>query len=78
MNLAPTPKVATGALAGALSIIIIWILGQFHIVIPPEVASAFTTVFSALASYIAPKSDPTPEQVAQILKTNAMQPDLKS
>ena len=68
MNLAPTPKVATGALAGALSVIIIWILGQFHINVPPEIASAFTTVISAGASYFAPHSQPTAAQVEEIKK----------
>ncbi len=68
-----TPKVATGALGGALSIIVIWIIGQFGIVVPPEVSSAFTIVISTAASYFAPRSDPSPEQVSQILNTNAMQ-----
>lgn len=68
VNFAPTPKVATGALAGAFSVIVIWALTELKITIPPEVASAFTTVFSALASYIAPHSDPTPEQIEQIRK----------
>ncbi len=68
-----TPKVATGALGGALSIIVIWIIGQFGIVVPPEVSSAFTIVISTASSYFAPRSDPSPEQVTQILNTNAMQ-----
>ena len=68
-----TPKVATGALAGAVSIIIVWILGQFHIVVPPEVSSAFTIVVSTASSYFAPRSEPSPEQVATILNTNATQ-----
>ncbi len=72
--MALTPKVATGALAGALSVIIVWgISAGFHIQIPAEVASAFTTLISGVSSYFAPRSDPTPDQVTEVLKTNAMQ-----
>ncbi len=72
--MALTPKVATGALAGALSVILVWIIGTcFHVTIPPEVASAFTTLISGVSSYFAPRSDPTPDQVTEVLKTNAMQ-----
>lgn len=65
---APTPKVAVGALAGSLSVIIVWIVGQFGINIPPEIGSAFTTVISALGSYLAPRSEPTKEQIEEIKK----------
>jgi hypothetical protein len=67
-----TPKVATGALAGAASVILVWIIGMFHPV-PPEISSAFTTVFSTCFAYFAPMSQPTPEQVTQILQTNTDQ-----
>ncbi len=68
-----TPKVATGALAGAVSVILVWIITKFGIDVPPEIASAFTTVVSALSSYFAPRSEPTAEDVTKILSTNAMQ-----
>ncbi len=71
--MALTPKVATGALAGAVSVILVWIITKWGIDVPPEIASAFTTVISAGSSYFAPRSDPTPDQVTDILKTNAMQ-----
>ncbi len=73
MAAALTPKVATGALAGAVSVILVWIVTKCGIEVPAEIASAFTTVVSACSSYFAPHSDPTPEQVTEILSTNAMQ-----
>lgn len=71
--MALTPKVATGALAGAVSVILVWIITKCGLDVPPEISSAFTTVVSAVSSYFAPRSDPTPDQVTDILKTNAMQ-----
>ncbi len=68
-----TPKVATGALAGAVSVIVVWIVNKFGVEVPPEIASAFTTVISAGAAWFAPRSDATPEQVVDILQKNAMQ-----
>jgi len=66
LNLAPTPKVATGAIVGAFSVILVWSLGQFHVQMPPEVASALTTVLSAGAAFFAPRSPPTIDQIAEI------------
>ncbi len=74
--MALTPKVATGALAGAVTIVIVWILAQFHIAVDVAVAQAFTVIISGASSYFAPRSDPTPDQVTDILKTNAMQKNL--
>ncbi len=68
-----TPKVATGALAGAVSVIVVWIITQFGVTIPPEIASAFTTVISACSAYFAPRSEPTHEQVVDILQKNTQQ-----
>ncbi len=68
-----TPKVATGALAGAVSVIVVWIITQFGVTIPPEIASAFTTVISACSAYFAPRSEPTSEDVTKILKTHSDQ-----
>ncbi len=68
-----TPKVATGALAGAVSVILVWIITKCGIEVPPEIASAFTTVISALAGYFAPRSEPTSEDVTKILTTHALQ-----
>ncbi len=68
-----TPKVAVGALAGAISVILVWIITKCGIEVPPEIASAFTTVISALASYFTPRSEPTSEDVTKILTTHSMQ-----
>lgn len=48
----PTRKVTAGALAGALSVVVVWGLKQFaHTDIPGEVASALTTILSLFTSY---------------------------
>jgi putative flippase GtrA len=49
----PYRKVTAGALAGAMSVILIWILHTWmEIEIPPEVASAITVVMTFATSYI--------------------------
>jgi hypothetical protein len=54
----PTQKVATGALAGAVSVILVWALRQFAgLELPAEVASACTMVLSFAVSYFTPPSD---------------------
>jgi hypothetical protein len=51
----PTQKVAAGALAGALSIILVWAAWQFaHVEMSADVASAFTTVLTFGVSYLTP------------------------
>jgi hypothetical protein len=50
----PNKAMAAGA-AGAVTVILVWVLGTFgHIVVPPEVSSALTTIISSLAAYAAP------------------------
>lgn len=68
-----TPKTSAAALTGALTVVLIWVVGLFHVTVPPEIASAITTILSSLAAYLAPRSDPTPDQVTQILNTAAIQ-----
>jgi len=50
-SLAPTTKVAAGGGAGAVTVIVVWILGLLHVAVPPEVASALTVVISFATSY---------------------------
>jgi hypothetical protein len=50
-SLAPTTKVAAGGIAGAITVLVVWILGMFHVAVPPEVASAFTVIITFVASY---------------------------
>ena len=47
-------KAIAGGAAGALTIIVIWVIGLFHVAVPPEVASAFTTVIGTGAVYLVP------------------------
>lgn len=52
----PTKKVTAGGLAGALSVLIVWALGEFGgLTIPPEIASAITTVLAFATSYFVPE-----------------------
>lgn len=54
----PNKAVAAGA-AGAATIILVWVLGQFaHVSVPPEVASAFTTLIASGATYLTPHEGP--------------------
>lgn len=46
-------KVGAGAVAGAVTVLIVWGLGSAGIEVPPEPAVAFGTVFSFIAGYLA-------------------------
>ena len=48
---APTTKVAAGGIAGAQTVLVVWILGLLHVPVPPEVASALTVLISFVTSY---------------------------
>ena len=54
-NLTPTPKVASAGIGGALTIVLIWVLGLFGVDMPAEVAAAVTTAVSFGFGYL--KSD---------------------
>jgi hypothetical protein len=47
----PTAKVAATGTVGAVTVLLVWILGQFHLVVPGDVGSAITVVCSGLAGY---------------------------
>ena len=54
----PTRKVGTGALAGAVSIVLVWVLGNvIHIDVPATVASAITTIMTFVTSYLVPEAE---------------------
>ncbi len=58
---APARKVTAGGIAGALSVILVWVVNEFDILpggkhISGEIASAITTIFSFIVSYIVPPS----------------------
>ena len=50
-SLVPTSKVASGGLAGGLTVVLVFVAGQMGLEIPAEVASAITTVIAFAASY---------------------------
>lgn len=50
----PDRKVGAGALAGALAIILIWIISLFGVEVPGAVGAAIATVFGFLTAYIVP------------------------
>ena len=47
----PTPKVAAGGAAGAVTVVIVYVASLLGVEFPPEVASAFTVLISFGASY---------------------------
>lgn len=48
----PSPKVQAGGLAGAVTIILVWVAGLCGLDVPPEVASAFTLIVATGTAYI--------------------------
>lgn len=48
----PRPKVVAGGIAGAATIVVVWVLALAGVDMPPEVASALTVIFSFAAAYI--------------------------
>jgi hypothetical protein len=47
----PTTKVAAGGFAGAVTIVVVYILGHLDVTVPAEVGSALTVIFTSLTSY---------------------------
>lgn len=47
----PSRKVGAGLLAGALTTIVVWVVGLLGVVVPPEVSSSFTLLLGFGASY---------------------------
>lgn len=47
-----SPKLAASSIAGSITLIVVWVTSLFGLEMPPEVASAFTVIFSFLAGYI--------------------------
>lgn len=46
------PKVKAASLAGAISVLIVWGASLAGVTVPPEVASAFSTVLAFAAGYL--------------------------
>ncbi|MDK8347581.1 hypothetical protein QP868_11950 [Brevibacterium sp. UMB1308A] len=58
----PSRTVTTGSTAGAVTIIVVWAATAIwpQLVIPPEVASAFTLLVTAGAAWIVPDPERRP------------------
>jgi hypothetical protein len=57
------PKVGYGAVASALTVIIVWLFKQFlKIDVPAEVASAFTGLSALMVGYMVPERAPKEEE----------------
>lgn len=52
MSKRPRKKVVAGAVAGSATVVIVWLLGQFGVDVPPEVASALTVLLGSGAAYL--------------------------
>lgn len=46
------PKVASGTVAGSVTILLVYVADLFGLSVPPEVASAFTVLVSFAAGYL--------------------------
>jgi hypothetical protein len=46
------PKVFASALAGAATLVLVYVASLFGVDVPPEVASAVTVLFSSAAGYL--------------------------
>jgi protein-S-isoprenylcysteine O-methyltransferase Ste14 len=49
---APTKKVAAGGAAGAVTVLLVFIAGQFGLEVPPEAAAALTTLLAFAAGWL--------------------------
>jgi hypothetical protein len=53
----PVPKVTASAVAGAITLVLVAVLGQFDVDVSAEVATAVTVLLMALAGWFAPQAD---------------------
>lgn len=53
MNPKVTAAGVGGGVAGSLTVILVWVVGMAGLDVPPEVASAFTTLVTAVAAIVA-------------------------
>lgn len=51
-NRVPVPKIQAAGLGGAVSLVLVWLLGLFGVEVPPTVAAAFTTILAGLFGYV--------------------------
>lgn len=48
------PKVAASGIAGAVTVVLVWVLSMFGIDMPAEVASACTLIGTTVGGYLTP------------------------
>jgi len=58
MNL--NPKVGAAAIGAAVTLVIVFVMGQLGVQVPADVASALTLIVSVAAAYLKDASDWTP------------------
>lgn len=58
INPAPSPKTLTTGTAGAATLLIVWIGGQFHVEIPAEVAGAAVLLVMTGVQWFMPTREP--------------------
>ncbi|GAG36701.1 unnamed protein product [marine sediment metagenome] len=51
----PQPKVAGGVLAGAITVILVWVLSLFGVEVPGAVGAALATVVGAISAWLVPE-----------------------
>jgi hypothetical protein len=51
-SLAPSTKVTAGGTAGAVTVLVMYILDRLHVAVPADVGSAVTVLFTFLSGYI--------------------------
>lgn len=55
MNL--NPKLKAGALGAAVTLVIVFVMGQLGVQVPADVASALTLIVSVVAAYLKDAND---------------------
>lgn len=48
----PDPKVTAATAAGAATVVLVWLVGLFGLVVPPEVAAAVTVLLTGAVGYL--------------------------
>jgi hypothetical protein len=74
----PLQRSRPGGVAGALTVLVVWILGMFHVQVPPEVASALTIIISFFASYFVRERVPAAADVTDATGATGQPADHRS
>ena len=54
MSWKPIPKVIGGTVAGAATVILLWLLGLAHVQVPDAVGAAIGVVLTSITAYLIP------------------------